>query len=239
MSSRSTSLEKVSAIVGICALAASILSAIAAYLAIPEFREFVRERVLQQTGVLYEEPRPDSASLNNFAWVDASAISRAGLLSISDSFTCITGGPAAPATKVSPPATVPVKLGKARDYAVELRMSLDAMSVPYALGVFVRTGYDVIFGSQSASAAAPIGITIQARDVERPRTLTQRALPLDSREHVYRIEVRGNEVKVFIDGNFALSATDEQRAYSDAGTTGLWCSNVAFTLSGVRVVKVP
>ena len=60
-----------------------------------------------------------------------------------------------------------------------LRMPLDTTRVLYALGLFVRTSYDVIFSSQTASATAPIGITTQAHDARRLRTLDQRALPLN------------------------------------------------------------
>jgi hypothetical protein len=239
MSSRSANLERISVTVAICCLIASILSAIAAYLAIPEFKEFVRERVLQQRGVLYEEPRADSTSPNNFHWIDSSTIGRTGFASISDSFSCIAATASSASVAPSASAVVPVRLGKTRDYAVEMGLSLDAVDrPPYALGIFVRTGYDIILGSQNPTATAPIGITIQARDVESPRVLAQRPLPFDSREHLIRVEVRGSELKVFIDGSFALSATDDKHAYTDPGTVGLWCGNTAFTLQGVRVVRL-
>jgi hypothetical protein len=237
MTNQAARREQLTLMIGIGGLVLTLLGTIAAYLSIPEFKEVVRERVLHQTDVLYEEPGENAASPFFFQWMDGGIARTGSLASLSNSFSC--AGAPSQQDSFTHAATAPVKLGKTRDYAVELDAQLDTVTVrPYVLGVLVRGGYDILIGSHAASPAEPVGIRIQARDAGGARLLEERALVMDGQPHRYRIEVRASEVKVFRDGIFAVGATDDRHAYTEGGPIGLWCSNLAFTLARFRVVKL-
>jgi hypothetical protein len=54
--------------------------------------------------------------------------------------------------------------------------------------------------------------------------------------HTYRAEVKGNTIKLFIDGGLLASATDNQ--YLDAGQVGLYSSFVQVDVTSFKVIAL-
>jgi hypothetical protein len=68
------------------------------------------------------------------------------------------------------------------------------------------------------------------------RSLAQSSVTVDTTSHRFRAEVRGNDIKLLIDGNPAVETTDNHHLHSNA--VGLWSEGVVLNVSSFRVIAL-
>jgi len=73
----------------------------------------------------------------------------------------------------------------------------------------------------------------EADDVD---TLVQEDFTVDAEWHTYRLEVQGDAIRLFIDGELLLETGDVR--YADAGQAGLWSSDVPIEVRSFRVLAL-
>ncbi len=132
-----------------------------------------------------------------------------------------------------------------RDYAAEASIQVQSQSRSPAFAVFARASSS---GSYSVNGYVG-GITgyLDADGYNDTAALgidslncfgTPGCIPYspDSGWHTYRIEVKGNSIKVLIDGGYILGLTDNQ--YLDPGRVGLTCRDAQIAVQSFTVTAL-
>lgn len=127
----------------------------------------------------------------------------------------------------------PYKPEAIRDYAVEVEAELLRWGCDASFGVIVRNGYRA--GLLRDWRCNDVGARIAAIDsrefYERP--LVNNDYKLASGWHRYRLEVKSNNIRLFIDGELILETKDNR--HISGGLVGLWSYNAQITVRSFTV----
>lgn len=133
-------------------------------------------------------------------------------------------------------AVAPLDLGQVDDFAVEAEIQLLRYnSGANSFGVMVRvqedgTGYGV-------GATADGEVVLRAEmGPGRPPLLDSQPFTPGEEWHRYRVEVRGNELRVLIDGDLALTATDN--TFLSGRRVGLWSERSQLSVRSFEVTPL-
>ncbi len=118
------------------------------------------------------------------------------------------------------------------DYAVEVEMQLTKLASSGAAGIWVkvRTGYRAGVGYWPGTATVTAGEELYAQAIG--------GKPFDPGKewHLYRIEVKGNTVRIVIDGAPRVEVTDN--TYLDPGEVGLAAMYSQLNVRSFKVIKL-
>lgn len=138
----------------------------------------------------------------------------------------------------SPTIVVPFDLSSVADYAVEARIQLSNTAVSPGFGFFVRydnNGHGYIVGAGSPQGGPPTVFEITTADGWRT-PLQQINFTPGKNAHTYRVEVKQEHIKVFIDSGLALDVEDA--SYPSGEFVGLWDSNAQLTISSFVIERL-
>jgi hypothetical protein len=106
----------------------------------------------------------------------------------------------------------------------------------YAVGVAPRA-YDVTFNTYGDWAAAITDLNLYDDCVTiTDRSLVQSSVTVDTTWHRFRAEVRGNDIRLLIDGRPAVETTDNHHLHGNA--VGLWSNGVVLNVSSFTVIAL-
>ncbi len=131
---------------------------------------------------------------------------------------------------VAAPYTLPADL---TDYAVEAEIQETRRPACGSFGLVVRGAYQIGIHDCQAAAGAPF-LSIRS---SAPRILAN--APIDGSFdpsqgwHLYRIEVRGDDIRAFVDGTEIAALADS--AANQAGPVGLWDDHTEINVRAFRV----
>lgn len=133
-------------------------------------------------------------------------------------------------------AVAPLDLDRAEGYAVEADIQLLRYTISNgSFGVMVRVQED---GTGYGAGHVPSDKAVVLRTEQgggRP-VLDSQAFTPGGEWHRYRIEVRDNELRAFIDGAPTLSATDN--TFLTGKRVGLWSSGAQLSVRGFEVTEL-
>jgi DNA-binding CsgD family transcriptional regulator len=131
------------------------------------------------------------------------------------------------------------------DYAIEAEFAVaDISGCDGLAGIFGRVS-DVTAGDDEFPAGYIGGVCEDEWRIDTIReiadtrdTLASGDLELDDQPHVYRLEMVGERIRLFIDGIFAGEATDDR--YTDSGGAGIYIDgDLQVTVRAFRVFTLP
>ncbi len=143
-------------------------------------------------------------------------------------------------TDIEPTIVAPYTLGSVLNYAVEVRIKVDNYTDFPCFGIVVRnvgsTGYSVGMSCDDMQFST---IQITADLTGYNNVLAQQPFNPYNAWRTYRIEVKDNTIKLFIDGHTKplLQAIDN-KYLSDGGQAGLWCHNAQLEISSFKIVAL-
>jgi hypothetical protein len=142
-------------------------------------------------------------------------------------------------TDIEPTIVAPYTLGSVLNYAVEVRIKVDNYNDFPCFGIVVRN-----VGSQGYSVGMSCDMQFSTIQITPDLTgynnaLAQQPFNPSNAWHTYRIEVKDNTIKLFIDSNTKplLQAIDN-KYLSDGGQVGLWCHNAQLEISSFKIVAL-
>lgn len=118
---------------------------------------------------------------------------------------------------------------KVSDYAVEARIKLISGGCSSEFGVTVRGGYTGAIYSPHCGTSGIIEVHTSNTSI------CKNDITIDSSYHTYRVEARGNEISLLVDGSQVCSAADNQ--YLSPGQVGLF-SNTQIEVTDFKVVPL-
>lgn len=131
------------------------------------------------------------------------------------------------------------------DYAVEAELSLlDVDQCATVAGVFARvteqSNVNETFPAGYIGNVCATDWLIEAvnENNDNRDTLARGEFTLDDQPHVYRLEVEGDQIRMFVDGEFVGEATDQR--WTNAGGAGIYLDGaLQVTVSAFRVYALP
>lgn len=141
----------------------------------------------------------------------------------------------------------PIRLDQVTDYAVEARIQFVSFGTdfgfvcPGSAGIVVRSGYWVGYFQQYLSFACQSVLLLRVKNDANVRInldahISARQYKVDRDFHLYRVEVRGNRLSLFVDGIMLLDGTDNR--FLNSGQVGLWSSVAQIAVQSFRVIKL-
>jgi hypothetical protein len=144
------------------------------------------------------------------------------------------------------PILAPWDAGTIRDYAVETRLSVsrpfwDFESAPtYLAGVIVRSGYDLLIGMVDPGNGTGLqpGLQLRVTDQGGGSRVLQTMSPaaVEGVTNTYRIEVRGDELLVWVNDQPTMRVTDA--TYHSGGKVGIACTDADLTVESFQVLAI-
>jgi len=141
-----------------------------------------------------------------------------------------------------PSIIAPCQLRATNNYAVETNIQVTQVGRDPCFGITVRgnptsggwQGYKVGIGSCACCNTFSGGIFLGIPDypVNTPNPLA--TFDPGVNMHTYRVEVKDNSIKFFIDGALTFNITDN--SYLNGSEVGLWCENVQLEVTSFKVV---
>jgi serine/threonine protein kinase len=135
--------------------------------------------------------------------------------------------------------TAPYQLGSITDYAVEAQIQvvrgIDDGFCSESFGALVRTTEE---GGYLAGAG-PVGCSnafIASIAGRNGQTLQVKSFTAGTDWHTYRVEVRGNAIRLLVDGVAILETVDNR--YLAGGQVGLASRSVVLNVRGLKVIKL-
>jgi hypothetical protein len=131
----------------------------------------------------------------------------------------------------APTIVAPFDLSGIADYAVEAQIQVSKTAGSPGFGFFVRydnKGHGYIAGAGSPQGGPTSVFEVTTADGWR-NPLQQVDFSPGKHWHTYRIEVKQDHIKVFIDGGLALDVQDA--TYPSGEFVGLWDSNAQLAIS--------
>ncbi len=136
----------------------------------------------------------------------------------------------------APTILVPTSLIGIPNYAVEAAIQVQSYNgYNPSFGLVVRTGaqgvgYLVGVGTNGGLNTARIS-DVSSNDFYN----STRSSPFDpgTKVHTYRVEIKGNDIRLLIDGGLAVELFDNR--YLTGERTGLWCQGVQLTISSYKI----
>ncbi|MFC5834374.1 family 16 glycoside hydrolase [Nonomuraea insulae] len=113
-------------------------------------------------------------------------------------------------------------------FGLVVRAQDDAEGYGYGLGHCAASG---LFSCGTGRAANFAAVLWPAED--QPKVIEATAFRPKSSWHHYRVEARGNELKLFIDGRLTLQVTDTR--YPTGGRVGLWSRRAQINVKNFKV----
>jgi hypothetical protein len=136
-----------------------------------------------------------------------------------------------------PTIVAPCKLGNLSDYAVEAKVQVISYNYNPCFAITVRgssspDGWQGYNGMVGGCGSVMNGLDIYGRGTQDVNA------PFDqgTSEHTYRVEVNGNQVLFYVDGNLELTLTDNH--YLTGSQVGLWCSGVQLQVTSFEVTTL-
>jgi hypothetical protein len=133
-------------------------------------------------------------------------------------------------------AVAPVEIDSAKDFAVEAEIQLLGYRIGNgSFGVMARiqndgTGYSA--GNDEADGL----IALRAEMGGGRPTIDSQPFTPGEEPHKYRLEVRGNNLRVFVDGAEVLSGTDNTWLMGKG--VGLWCDGAQLIVRSFEVFEL-
>ncbi|MBA2519905.1 MAG: DUF1080 domain-containing protein [Chloroflexia bacterium] len=136
------------------------------------------------------------------------------------------------------------------DFAVEAEVRVDGLGQGYcnqSFGVVAGSdqlgrfwGGGVLFGCGGTAPLARItDVSTWTDGYDRDRTLASEDFDPEQEWHTLRLEVRGDELTMWIDGEEVLNATDDQlQARLSSGQAGLWTQGVSLTVRRLAIYEL-
>ncbi|GAC1350340.1 MAG: hypothetical protein NVSMB27_31920 [Ktedonobacteraceae bacterium] len=140
----------------------------------------------------------------------------------------------------APTILVPTSLIGIANYAVEAVIQVQSYS-NYApsFGFVLRAagagqGYMAGIGTRDYSLNTARISDLSSNDFFN----STRSSPFDpsTKAHTYRVEIKGNDIKLLIDGGLAVELFDNK--YLTGERTGLWCANIQLSIQSYKVVAL-
>lgn len=133
-------------------------------------------------------------------------------------------------------ALAPLDLEQVGDFAVDAEIQLVRHnSGANSFGVMVRVQDDGTGYAAGATASDEV-VLLAELGGGRPTTLDSRPFTPELGWHRYRIEVRGNETRVLVDGQQVLSATDN--TFLTGKRVGLWSQRSQLSVRSFEVTAL-
>jgi hypothetical protein len=177
-------------------------------------------------------------SVNIGTWTDGSSdwkVLNGMLLNDGTNDNASSGGPS---------IIAPCQLGNTANYAVGTKIQVIKVGRDPCFGITVRgnpasggwQGYKVGIGScaccDTLSGGVFIGIPNYPANTPNPLSTFNPGL----NSHTYRVEVKDNTIKFFIDGGLTFSITDN--SYLTGSEVGLWCQNAQLSVTSFQVTAL-
>ncbi len=139
-----------------------------------------------------------------------------------------------------PTIVAPCQLGTTANYAVETRIQVVNPQYNPCFGITVRgnpssngwQGYKAGVGDCGSLGTA----RISGPDYFYDSQIKNASFDPGKSPHTYRVEVKDNTIKFFIDSGLILNMTDNR--YLSGSEVGLWCQNVQLTVSSFTVTAL-
>jgi len=116
------------------------------------------------------------------------------------------------------------------DYAVEAEIQLIGLPCG-SFGIVVREGYWAGFHTCTGGNYAAAKITPKSG-----QAIAERDYPASQSWHTYHVEVKGNTLRLLIDGVVILEALDNR--YLSGGTVGLWSDSAQVNVRSFKVIAL-
>ena len=128
----------------------------------------------------------------------------------------------------------PYKPGNLSDYAIEAQIQLVRFSQQCNRGIGLAVRVDTGGGGYLAGVDAACNSTVDIRT--QNQVLVSKNYELDTEVHLYRVEVKANTIKLFMDGTLVLETMDNR--FLSGGQVGLYGSQASFNVHSFRVLRL-